>query len=110
MILNLFRVEKIKVEKMMSHSFKERVRSHKQKIYKKELESVKKKIEEISLNTQQHGPHWEPLSHFYDIAAEFLQLRSDVIVCCFIYILYVHNNFHFLKYIIRTLNWVRFYC
>jgi hypothetical protein len=33
-----------------------------------------------------------------------------VTVCCFVYILYVHNSFQFLKYIVRTLNWVRFYC
>lgn len=110
MILNLFRVEKISVEGMMSHSFKERGHSHNQKKYEKELESVKKRISEISLNTQQHGPHWQPLSHFYDIAAEYLKLRSKVIVCCFLYILFVHNNIHFLKYIVRMLNWVRFYC
>jgi len=88
----------------MSHSFKERGYSHSQKKYEKELESVEKKIKEISLNTQQHGPHWQPLSHFYDIAAEYLKLRSNVIVCCFLYILFVHNTFHFLKYIVRTLN------
>jgi len=84
MILNLFRVEKISVEGMMSHSFKERRHSHNQKKYEKELESVKKKMEEISLNTQQRGLHWQPLSHFYDIAAEYLELRSKVIVCCFL--------------------------
>jgi hypothetical protein len=110
MILNLFRVEKISVEGMMLHSFKECGYSQKHKKFKKELESVEKRIEEISLNIQQHGPHWQPLSHFYDIAAKYLELRSKVIVCCFLYILFVHNNFHFLKYIVRTLNWVRFYC
>jgi hypothetical protein len=99
MILNLFRVEKISVEGMMSHSFRERLYSHNQKKYEKELESVKKRIKEISFNTQQHGAHWQPLSHFYDVAAEYLKLRSNVIVCCFLYILFVHNNFHFLKYI-----------
>jgi len=104
MILNLFRVEKISVEGMMSHSFKERVHSHNKKKYEKELESVEEKIKEISLNTQQHGPHWQPLSRFYDIAAEYLKLRSDVMVCCFLYILFVHNTFHFLKYIVKTLN------
>jgi len=100
MILNLFRVEKISVENMMLHSFKECGYLHKQKIFKKELESVEKRIEEISLNTQQHGPHWQPLSHFYSIAAEYLELRSKVIVCCFLFILFVHNSFHFLKYIV----------
>lgn len=104
MILNLFRVEKISVEGMMSHSFKERVHSHNQKKYEKELERVKTRIKEISLNIQQYGPHWQPLSHFYDIAAKYLKLQSNVIVCCFLYILFVHNNFHFLKYIVRTLN------
>jgi len=104
MILNLFRVEQISVEGMMSHSFKERLYSHNQKRYEEELESVEKRIKEISLNAQQHGPHWQPLSHFYDIAAEYLKLRSNVMVCCFLYILFVHNTFHFLKYIVRTLN------
>jgi superfamily II RNA helicase len=104
MILNLFRVEKISVEGMMSHSFKERAHCDKQKQYAEELESVKKKMEEISLNTQQHGPHWKPLSDFYDNAKKYLKLRSAVTVCCFVYILYVHNSFQFLKYIVRTLN------
>jgi superfamily II RNA helicase len=104
MILNLFRVEKISVEGMMSHSFKERRHCDKQKHYAEELESVKKKMEEISLNTQQHGPHWKPLSDFYDIAAKYLKLQSNVTVCCFVYILYVNDNFQFLKYIVRTLN------
>jgi len=88
----------------MSHSFKERVHLHNQKKYEKELERVKTRIKEVSVNIRQHGPHWQPLSHFYDIAAEYLKLRSNVIVCCFLYILFVHNNFHFLKYIVRTLN------
>jgi len=98
MILNLFRVEKISVEGMMSHSFKERGHSHKQKKYEKELESVKIRIKEISLNTQQHGPHWQSLSHFYDIATKYLKLQSNVMVCCFLYILFVHNDFHFLTH------------
>jgi len=104
MILNLFRVEKISVEGMMSRSFKECGYSHNQKKYEKELESVEKKIKEISLDAQRHGPHWQPLSHFYDIAAEYLKLRSNVMVCCFLYILFVHKTFHILKYIVRTLN------
>jgi len=98
MILNLFRVEKISVEGMMSHSFKECGHSHKQKKYEKELESVKIRIKEISLNTQQHGPHWQSLSHFYDIATKYLKLQSNVMVCCFLYILFVHNDFHFLTH------------
>lgn len=104
MILNLFRVEKISVEGMMSRSFLELGHSRNQKKYEKELESVEKKIKEMSLNTQQHGSHWKPLSHFYDIAAEYLQLWSNVRVCFFLYILHVHNNFYFSKYITGTFN------
>jgi hypothetical protein len=104
MILNLFRVEKISVEGMMSHSFLERGHLHNQKKYEKNLESVKEKIKEMSLNTQQHGSHWKPLSDFYDIAAEYLQLRSNVRLCCFLYIFYVQNNFCFSKYIVGMFN------
>jgi superfamily II RNA helicase len=104
MILNLFRVEKISVEGMMSHSFKERRHYDKQKQYAEDLAGVKKTMEEISFNTQQHGPHWKPLSDFYDTAAKYLKLQSNVIVCCFVYFLYVNDSFQYLKCIVRTLN------
>jgi hypothetical protein len=81
MILNLFRVEKISVEGMMSHSFKEFGFLSCQKVYKKELETVEKKMKEMYLNTQQQEPHWKALSYFYDMAAKYLRLWSDVRVC-----------------------------
>ncbi|XP_021923108.1 helicase SKI2W isoform X2 [Zootermopsis nevadensis] len=78
MILNLFRVEKISVEGMMSHSFKEFGFLSHQKVYEKELKTVKEKIKEMYSNTQQQEPHWKTLSDFYDMAAEYLRLWSDV--------------------------------
>lgn len=81
MILNLFRVEKISVEGMMSHSFKEFGFLSHQKVYEKELKTVKEKIKEMYSNTQQQEPHWKTLSDFYDMAAEYLRLWSDVRVC-----------------------------
>ncbi|KAJ4448311.1 hypothetical protein ANN_10326, partial [Periplaneta americana] len=78
MILNLFRVEKISVEGMMSHSFKEIGHLSHQKVYEKELKQVEEKIKEMSDNPQQQGIHWKPLSEFYDIAIKYLRLWIDV--------------------------------
>lgn len=83
MILNLFRVEMISVEGMMSHSFKEFGHVSHQKEYEKELETVNEEIEAISSNTQQQALHWKPLSDFYDMAAEYLKIWSDIRVSIF---------------------------
>jgi hypothetical protein len=74
-------VERIPVEGMMSHSFKESGFLNHQKVYEKELETVKKKMKEMYSNTQQQEPQWKALSDFYDVAAEYLQLWSAVRVC-----------------------------
>jgi superfamily II RNA helicase len=97
MILNLFRVEKISVEGMMSHSFKEHGHLRNQKKYKKELTAVKEKMKDISLITQQHGPHWEPLSKFYDIAAEYLRLLLCVRVRFLFFNFVCSQRFSFLR-------------
>jgi hypothetical protein len=76
-------VEKISVVGMMSHSFKEYRHLSQQKKYDEELETVKEKMKAISSHTQQQGLHWKPLSDFYDMAAEYLQLWSDVRVGIF---------------------------
>jgi hypothetical protein len=81
MILNLFRVEKISIEGMMSHSFKEFGFLSHQTAYEKELKVVNEKMKEVFSSTRQQEPYWKALSDFYDLAAEFLRLWSDVRVC-----------------------------
>jgi len=91
MILNLFRVEKISVEGMMSHSFKEFRHLSQQKKYEKELETVEEKLKNVSSNTQQ-PPHWKPLSDFYDMASKYLRLWSDVRVCILFFFFKFYMN------------------
>ena len=71
MILNLFRVEKISIEGMMSHSFKEFEHKISQKKYDKELKVVEETIRNSFSESQKQAPHWQPLSDFYDLAEEY---------------------------------------
>lgn len=68
MILNLFRVESVSVEDMMSHSFKEfETQSTKPDTIAQLLE-----FEQQMSKIPQLGPHMEPLCKFFDYAHEFI--------------------------------------
>ena len=73
MILNLFRVEKISVERMMCHSFKEFGYKLNQKTYEKQFKEESEKIKNLFPESQKQSPHWLPLSEFYDLAKEYFE-------------------------------------
>lgn len=68
MILNLFRVESVTVEDMMSHSFKEFETQSNKPDTMAQLELAEKRISKIP----ELGLHMEPLRQFYDCAYEYI--------------------------------------
>lgn len=68
MILNLFRVESVTVEDMMSHSFKEFETQSNKPDTMAQLELAEKRMSKIP----QLGSHMEPLRKFYDSAYEYI--------------------------------------
>lgn len=70
MILNLFRVESVTVEDMMSHSFKEFETQSRKPNTMAELEMAEKQMSKIPAI----GEHLEPLCEFYSCAYEYLML------------------------------------
>lgn len=80
MILNLFRVESVTVEDMMSHSFKEFETQSQKPDTMAQLEKAEKQMSKIPAV----GEHLEPLSKFYECAYEYLmqyqKLMASLIV------------------------------
>lgn len=68
MILNLFRVESVSVEDMMSHSFKE----FETQSMKPETLAQLKKFEQEMSTIPELGSHMEPLCAFFDCAYEYI--------------------------------------
>lgn len=68
MILNLFRVESVTVEDMMSHSFKEFETQSRKPDTLAQLEKAEKQMSKIPAL----GDHLEPLCKFYECAYEYL--------------------------------------
>ena len=75
MILNLLRVEQLRVEDMMKRSFSESVSYKKQASYKKRSLELQKEIEALPSNS---GPFGEELSSFYNLASEFLRVKTSM--------------------------------
>lgn len=74
MILNLICVEKVTIEDMMSHSFREFGKLAKKPENSKELKSAEEQI----LSLQALSEHLQPLCKFYDIAYEYIQILNKV--------------------------------
>lgn len=68
MILNLFRVESVSVEDMMSHSFKEFETQSMKPDTMAQLEQLKEEMSKIP----ELGSHMEPLCKFFDFAHEYI--------------------------------------
>lgn len=69
MILNLFRVESVTVEDMMSHSFKEFETQSRKPDTMAQLENAERQMSKIPIL----GAHLEPLCQFYECTYEYLQ-------------------------------------
>lgn len=67
MILNLFRVESVSVEDMMSHSFKEFETQATKPDTKAQLEKFEQEMSKIP----ELGPHMQPLCKFFECAYEY---------------------------------------
>lgn len=75
MILNLFRVESVTVEDMMSHSFKEFELQATKPDTIAQLALAEKQISKIP----ESGSHMEPLRKFYDCAYEYIKVYQRFI-------------------------------
>lgn len=75
MILNLLRVERLTVEEMMSHSFREFFKQSKIPEQKNMLEELQTKIEAL----QQLDEHLQPLCDFYLAAKTFIRAWNEII-------------------------------
>ncbi|XP_059090527.1 superkiller complex protein 2-like [Tigriopus californicus] len=75
MILNLLRVEQLRVEDMMKRSFSEINNEKKKNSYKDRVREL-----EVEIANQQdlQGPLYEEIKSFYRQAAEFFQIRDQV--------------------------------
>lgn len=81
MILNLLRVKRMRVEEIMSHSFKEMHSRRKMKMYEKELEELSK---DSGHNEVINKPFYDKLAHFYKAAADYIETWDSygVSKCC----------------------------
>ena len=75
MILNLLRVEQLRVEAMMERSFSKSVVNKNQEVHKKRLVQLKKEIEDLPVTS---GSFAEELSSYYSLAAEFFQVKDSM--------------------------------
>jgi antiviral helicase SKI2 len=75
MILNLLRVEQLRVEDMMKRSFMEINSQKKQSHYKERVEQLKKEVEGMPPLT---GALFQELERFYTLAAEYTELKSGI--------------------------------
>lgn len=76
MILSLLRVERVTVEDMMSHSFREFGKQLKVPENKEQLELAEKKLSELTDISE----HLTPLCNFYVACRDFLQLSDELMV------------------------------
>ena len=77
MILNLLRVERLRVEDMMMRSFSEVDRHRKEKSLKERLEELKKKQQSLaSLRSYAGLGQTAELEAFYQVATEYLKLKE----------------------------------
>ncbi len=79
MILNLMRVKGMRVEDIMSHSFKESHSRRKLKMYKKELDDL---TVEDELAELQKKPFYSKMEEFYEAANQFIELWDSYGVSC----------------------------
>ena len=75
MILNLLRVEQLRVEDMMKRSFSESVSYKKQAGHKKRVLELKSEIGDLPEN---RGPYGDDLSLYYNLASEFLTIKDSI--------------------------------
>ena len=77
MILNLLRVERLRVEDMMMRSFSEVDRHRKEKTLKTRLEELLKKKQNLtSLRSGVTSGHTAELDAFYHIATDYLKIKE----------------------------------
>ena len=75
MILNLLRVERLRVEDMMMRSFSEADRHRKEKGLKSRLDELKKK--KVNLGNLRAGGQTGELGSFFDLASQYLQCKEQ---------------------------------
>ena len=75
MILNLLRVEQLRVEDMMKRSFMEINSQKKQNYYKTRAKELKQEVDRLPPLT---GALFEELGTFYSLADEYLELKDDL--------------------------------
>ena len=75
MILNLLRVEQLRVEDMMKRSFMEINSRKKQNYYKTRAKELRQEVDRLPPLT---GALFEELETFYRLADEFLELKDDL--------------------------------
>ena len=75
MILNLLRVEQLRVEDMMKRSFSESVSYKKQAVYKQRVSELKTEIQNLPNNT---GTFGEELTLYYKMASEFFSIKDSI--------------------------------
>ena len=75
MILNLLRVEQLRVEDMMKRSFSESVSYKKQAVYKQRVSELKDEIQNLPNNT---GTFGEELTLYYQMASEFISIKDSI--------------------------------
>ena len=75
MILNLLRVEQLRVEDMIKRSFSESGAMQKQDDHKKRVEQLK---EEIRTLPQTTGPFHDEFVTFYNLSAEYVRLKDSL--------------------------------
>ena len=74
MILNLLRVERLRVEDMMMRSFSEVDRHRKEKSHKSRMEELKKK--KANLSILRAGGQTAELQRFFELATDYLKLKE----------------------------------
>lgn len=75
-ILTCLRIESIKVEDIMQHSFKEFYQKQKIPIQEKQLKVAQDKFSQMP----ELGEHLQPISRFYDLANEYLSEKQRLMV------------------------------
>lgn len=76
MILSLLRVERVSVEDMMQHSFREFGKQLKVPENKEQLKIAEDKLAELT----EISEHLAPLSHFYMACSDFLKLNEELMI------------------------------
>lgn len=90
MILNLLRVESVSVEDMMSHSFMEFNAQTRLPGYKEKLKVMEQQIGGM----QALGEHMQPLVVFYELAAEYVNMKEKYMVSIMVFVVTILHTIY----------------